>query len=73
MTRPALNRSYAISIPRHRHQTPSLRIDRHGNFLACAVHTIRQHRAYLQTCMPAFTGNIGTLPAIYRTPAIHAD
>ena len=29
--------------------------------------------AYLQTGMPAFTGNIGTLAGVYRIPAMHAD
>jgi carbon-monoxide dehydrogenase large subunit len=32
-----------------------------------------QHRRYLQTGMQAFTGNIGTLAGVYRTPAIHTD
>src|SRR5262249_8529314 len=37
------------------------------------AHTIASIGAYLQTGMPAFTGNIGTLAGVYRTPAIHAD
>jgi carbon-monoxide dehydrogenase large subunit len=50
-----------------------LALDRQGNFLALRVHTIAGIGAYLQTGMPAFTGNIGTLAGVYRTPAIHAD
>jgi aerobic carbon-monoxide dehydrogenase large subunit len=37
------------------------------------VHTVAAIGAYLQTGMQAFTGNIGTLAGVYRTPAIHAD
>jgi carbon-monoxide dehydrogenase large subunit len=37
------------------------------------VKTIACIGSYLQTAMPAFTGNIGTLAGVYRTPAIHAD
>ena len=37
------------------------------------VKTIAAIGAYLQTGMPAFTGNIGTLAGVYRTPAMHAD
>ena len=50
-----------------------LALDKNGNFLALRVHTIASIGAYLQTGMPAFTGNIGTLAGVYRTPAIHAD
>src|SRR4029077_16469243 len=47
-------------------------LDRNGIFLGLRVHTIASIGAYLQTGMPAFTGNIGTLAGVYRTPAIHA-
>src|SRR6266853_637701 len=50
-----------------------LALDRNGIFLGLRVHTIASIGAYLQTGMPAFTGNIGTLAGVYRTPAIHAD
>ncbi len=50
-----------------------LALDRNGIFLGLRVHTIAGIGAYLQTGMPAFTGNIGTLAGVYRTPAIHAD
>jgi aerobic carbon-monoxide dehydrogenase large subunit len=50
-----------------------LALDNNGNFLGLRVRTIASIGAYLQTGMPAFTGNIGTLAGVYRTPAIHAD
>ena len=50
-----------------------LALDRDGIFLGLRVHTTASIGAYLQTGMPAFTGNIGTLAGVYRTPAIHAD
>ena len=50
-----------------------LALDKEGNFLGMRVKTIASIGAYLQTGMPAFTGNIGTLAGVYRTPAIHAD
>ena len=50
-----------------------LALDRNGTFLGLRVHTVASIGAYLQTGMPAFTGNIGTLAGVYRTPAIHAD
>jgi carbon-monoxide dehydrogenase large subunit len=50
-----------------------LALDRSGNFLGMRVKTVASIGAYLQTGMPAFTGNIGTLAGVYRTPAIHAD
>ena len=50
-----------------------LALDKKGNFLGMRVKTIASIGAYLQTGMPAFTGNIGTLAGVYRTPAIHAD
>ncbi|HEY7246172.1 MAG TPA: xanthine dehydrogenase family protein molybdopterin-binding subunit [Xanthobacteraceae bacterium] len=50
-----------------------LALDKEGNFLGLRVRTVASIGAYLQTGMPAFTGNIGTLAGVYRTPAIHAD
>ena len=53
--------------------TPSWRSTRTARFLGLRVTTIANIGAYLQTGMPAFTGNIGTLAGVYRTPAIHVD
>ena len=50
-----------------------LALDKDGNFLGMRVRTLACIGAYLQTGMQAFTGNIGTLAGVYRTPAIHAD
>jgi carbon-monoxide dehydrogenase large subunit len=50
-----------------------LALDKDGNFVALRVKTVAAIGAYLQTGMQAFTGNIGTLAGVYRTPAIHAD
>ena len=50
-----------------------LALDQDGTFLGLRVHTVAAIGAYLQTGMQAFTGNIGTLAGVYRTPAIHAD
>jgi carbon-monoxide dehydrogenase large subunit len=50
-----------------------LALDKDGNFLGMRVTTLASIGAYLQTGMQAFTGNIGTLAGVYRTPAIHAD
>ena len=47
-----------------------LALDKDGNFLGMRVKTVASIGAYLQTGMPAFTGNIGTLAGVYRTPAI---
>ena len=51
----------------------ALALDKDGTFLGLRVHTVAAIGAYLQTGMQAFTGNIGTLAGVYRTPAIHAD
>src|SRR5215471_2878889 len=50
-----------------------LALDADGTFLALRVKTIANVGAYLQTAMPAFVGNLGSLAGVYRTPAIHAD
>src|SRR5215813_6175885 len=50
-----------------------LALDKDGNFLGLRVTSIVNVGAYLQTGMPAFTGNLGTLAGVYRTPAMHVD
>ncbi len=50
-----------------------LALDNDGKFLGFRVKIIAAIGAYLQTGMPAFTGNLGTLAGVYRTPAMHVD
>jgi aerobic carbon-monoxide dehydrogenase large subunit len=50
-----------------------LALDKNGTFLAMRAKVVASIGAYLQTGMPAFTGNIGTLAGVYRIPAMHAD
>jgi len=50
-----------------------LALDKDGHFLGLRVRSLVAIGAYLQTGMPAFFGNIGTLAGVYRTPAAHAD
>jgi aerobic carbon-monoxide dehydrogenase large subunit len=50
-----------------------LALDADGNFLALRVNSIANVGAYLQTAMPAFVANLGSLAGVYRTPAIYAD
>src|SRR5262249_6084960 len=50
-----------------------LALDRDGVFLGMRVKSVAAVGAYLQTGMPAFTGNLGTLAGVYRTPAMHVD
>jgi carbon-monoxide dehydrogenase large subunit len=50
-----------------------LALDADGAFLALRVKSIANVGAYLQTAMPAFVGNLGSLAGVYRTPAIYAD
>jgi carbon-monoxide dehydrogenase large subunit len=50
-----------------------LALDKQGHFLAMRAKVVAGIGAYLQTGMPAFTGNIGTLAGVYRIPAMHAD
>ena len=50
-----------------------LALAKDGTFLGLRVKTVAAIGAYLQTGMQAFTGNIGTLAGVYRTPAIFAD
>jgi carbon-monoxide dehydrogenase large subunit len=50
-----------------------LALDKEGNFLALRVKSLVNAGAYLQPGMPAFTGNLGTLAGVYKTPASHVD
>jgi carbon-monoxide dehydrogenase large subunit len=50
-----------------------LALDQDGNFLGFRAKIIAAIGAYLQVGMPAFTGNLGTLAGVYRTPASHVD
>jgi len=50
-----------------------LALDKDGNFLGFRAKIIAAIGAYMQTGMPAFTGNLGTLAGVYRTPASHVD
>jgi carbon-monoxide dehydrogenase large subunit len=50
-----------------------LALDKDGNFLGFRARIIAAIGAYLQVGMPAFTGNLGTLAGVYRTPAAHVD
>jgi aerobic carbon-monoxide dehydrogenase large subunit len=48
-------------------------LDRDGAFLGFRARIIAAIGAYMQVGMPAFTGNLGTLAGVYRTPASHID
>ena len=50
-----------------------LALDKDGMFLGFRAKIIAAIGAYLQVGMPAFTGNLGTLAGVYRTPASHID
>ncbi|MGB7077629.1 MAG: molybdopterin cofactor-binding domain-containing protein, partial [Xanthobacteraceae bacterium] len=50
-----------------------LALDQDGHFLGFRAKIIAAIGAYLQVGMPAFTGNLGTLAGVYRTPASHID
>ena len=50
-----------------------LALDKDGNFLGFRAKIIAAIGAYLQVGMQAFTGNLGTLAGVYRTPASHID
>ena len=50
-----------------------LALDRDGKFLGMRVTSLVNVGAYLQSGMPAFTGNLGTLAGVYRTPAMHVE
>jgi len=48
-------------------------LDKNGIMLGFRVKTIAAIGAYLQSAMPAFVLNAGSLAGTYRTPAIHVD
>jgi len=50
-----------------------LALDNDGTFLGFRAKIIAAIGAYLQVGMPAFTGNLGTLAGVYRTPASYID
>src|ERR1700687_3007315 len=50
-----------------------LALDQNGTFLGFRARVTAAIGAYLQTGMPAFTGNLGTLAGVYRTPASHIE
>src|ERR1700677_4851207 len=50
-----------------------LALDKDGNFLGFRAKIIAAIGAYLQVGMPAFTGNLGSLAGVYRTPASYVD
>jgi aerobic carbon-monoxide dehydrogenase large subunit len=50
-----------------------LALDKDGNFLGFRAKIIAAIGAYMQVGMPAFTGNLGTLAGVYKTPASHVD
>jgi carbon-monoxide dehydrogenase large subunit len=48
-------------------------LDKDGMFLGFRAKIIAAIGAYLQVGMPAFTGNLGTMAGVYKTPASHID
>ncbi len=50
-----------------------LALDKEGTILALRVRSFVAIGAYMQTGMPAFIFNAGSLAGVYRTPAIHVD
>jgi carbon-monoxide dehydrogenase large subunit len=50
-----------------------LALDKDGNFLALRITSLVNCGAYLQPGMQAFTGNLGTLAGVYKTPASFVD
>ena len=50
-----------------------LALDKDGNFLGFRARIFAAIGAYLQVGMQAFTGNLGSLAGVYRTPASHID
>jgi aerobic carbon-monoxide dehydrogenase large subunit len=50
-----------------------LALDKDGTFLGFRARIVAAIGAYMQVGMPAFTGNLGTLAGVYRTPASHID
>jgi len=50
-----------------------LALDVDGTFLAFRVFSTINAGAYLQTGFPAYTGNLGTLAGVYRTPSMYVE
>jgi carbon-monoxide dehydrogenase large subunit len=50
-----------------------LALDKDGHFLALRVTTLAAAGAYIQSNMPAYFLNAGTLAGTYRTPAVFVD
>ena len=50
-----------------------LALDKNGTFLAFRVHSWVNAGAYLQSGFQAYTGNLGTLAGVYRTPAMYVE
>ena len=50
-----------------------LAVDKDGTFLAFRVHSWVNAGAYLQSGFQAYTGNLGTLAGVYRTPAMYVE
>jgi carbon-monoxide dehydrogenase large subunit len=50
-----------------------LALDADGAFVGFRVHSTVNAGAYLQSAFPAYTGNLGTLAGVYRTPAMYVE
>jgi carbon-monoxide dehydrogenase large subunit len=50
-----------------------LALDKDGTFLALRVSSTVNAGAYLQSGFQAYTGNLGTLAGVYRTPAMYVE
>jgi carbon-monoxide dehydrogenase large subunit len=50
-----------------------LALDKDGTFLAFRVSSFVNAGAYLQSGFQAYTGNLGTLAGVYRTPAMYVE
>ena len=50
-----------------------LALDQDGNFLGFRVSSFVNAGAYLQSGFQAYTGNLGTLAGVYRTPAMYVE
>ena len=53
--------------------TPSSRSTRTARFSASAFRRYVNAGAYLQSGFQAYTGNLGTLAGVYRTPAMYVE
>ena len=50
-----------------------LALDKDGTFLGFRVNSFVNAGAYLQSGFQAYTGNLGTLAGVYRTPAMYVE